>query len=143
MGSGWQRGRIFRGMQGTVQRLLATYLFVWRKWTPEIPKQIAGSGFQGVEIFSPRSHFEYSVKPEIRSMADALESSHLQLVSMHAPTNRDHSAMRESGTPLSICEVERVRRVEAMDELKRVIDVADDLPYARLVLHMRRSRDTS
>jgi len=29
--------------------------------------------------------------------------------------------MRESGTPLSICEVERVRRVEAMDELKRVI----------------------
>jgi len=23
-----------------------------------------------------------------------------------------------------------------MDELKRVIDVADDLPYARLILHM-------
>src|SRR5260370_6810829 len=60
---------------------------------------------------------------------------------MHAPTSRDHSAMRESGTPLSICEVERVRRVEAMDELKRVIDVADDLPYARLILHMRGSRE--
>jgi len=109
--------------------------------TPEILKQIAGAGFQGVEIFCTRSHFEYSMKPEIRSMADALESSHLQLVSMHAPTSRDHSAMRESGTPLSICEVERVRRVEAMDELKRVIDVADDLPYARLILHMGGSRE--
>jgi sugar phosphate isomerase/epimerase len=51
--------------------------------------------------------------------------------------------MRESGTPLSICEVERVRRVEAMDELKRVIDVADDLPYARLILHMGGSRETA
>jgi len=124
-----------------MQRLLSTYLFVSRKLTPEILKQIAGAGFQGVEIFCTRSHFEYSMKPEIRSMADALEASHLQLVSMHAPTSRDHSAMRESGTPLSICEVERVRRVEAMDELKRVIDVADDLPYARLVLHMGGSRE--
>ncbi len=128
-------------MQGTVQRLLSTYLFVSRKLTPEILKQIAGAGFQGVEIFCTRSHFEYSMKPEIRSMADALESSHLQLVSMHAPTSRDHSAMRESGTPLSICEVERVRRVEAMDELKRVIDVADGLPYVRLILHMGGSRE--
>jgi sugar phosphate isomerase/epimerase len=51
--------------------------------------------------------------------------------------------MRESGTPLSICEVERVRRIEAMDELKRVIDVADDLPYARLILHMGGSRETA
>jgi len=64
------------------------------------------------------------VKSEIQAMASALEQHHLQLVSLHAPTSRDLSAMRESGTPLSICEVERVRRVEAMDELKRVIDVA-------------------
>jgi sugar phosphate isomerase/epimerase len=64
-------------------------------------------------------------------------------VSLHAPTSRDISAMRESGTPLSICEVERVRRIEAMDELKRAIDVAEDLPYARLILHMGGSRETA
>ena len=38
---------------------------------------------------------------------------------------------------------ERVRRIEAMDELKRVIDVANDLPYARLILHMGGSRETA
>lgn len=126
-----------------MQRLLSTYLFVSRKLTPEILGQIAGSGFQGVEIFCTRSHFEYSVKTEIQAMAGALEASHLQLVSLHAPTSRDISAMRESGTPLSICEVERVRRIEAMDELKRVIDVAEDLPYSRLILHMGGSRETA
>src|SRR5712691_3528116 len=124
-----------------MQRLLSTYLFVSRKLTPELLEQIAGAGFEGLEIFCTRSHFEYSMKPEIRAMAGALEAHRLQLVSLHAPTSRDLSAMRQSGMPLSICEVERVRRVEAMDELKRAIDVADDLPYARLVLHMGGSRE--
>ena len=126
-----------------MQRLLSTYLFVTHKLTPELLGQVAGAGFQGVEIFCARSHFEYTLKQEIRAMAGALEAHHLQLVSLHAPNRRDLSAMRESGTPLSICEIERVRRIEAMDELRRVIDVADDLPYARLILHMGGSRETA
>lgn len=126
-----------------MQRLLSTYLFVSKKLTPEMLAQIAEADFQGIEIFCTRSHFEYTMKPEIRAMASAIEAHHLQLVSLHAPTSRDLSAMRESGAPLSICEVERVRRNEAMDELKRVIDVADDLPYARLILHMGGSRETA
>src|SRR6266481_8333564 len=126
-----------------MQKLLSTYLFVSRKLTPELLEQVAAAGFEGLEIFCTRSHFEYPVKSEIQVMASALERHHLQLVSLHAPTSRDLSAMRESGTPLSICEVERVRRVEAMDELKRVIDVAEDLPYSRLIFHMGGSRETA
>jgi sugar phosphate isomerase/epimerase len=126
-----------------MQRLLSTYLFVSRKLTPELLGQISDAKFQGVEIFCSRSHFEYATRTEVQAMAGALEAHKLQLVSLHGPTSRDLSAMRESGTPLSICEVERVRRIEAMDELKRVIDVADDLPYARLILHMGGSRETA
>src|SRR5712691_7751167 len=126
-----------------MQRLLSTYLFVSRKLTPELLGQISEAGFAGLEIFCTRSHFEYSTKPEIQAMASALESHQLKLASLHAPTGRDVSGTRESGTPLSICEVERVRRIEAMDELKRVIDVADDLPYARLILHMGGARETA
>lgn len=126
-----------------MQRLLSTYLLVTRKLTPDLLGQIAGAGFEGLEIFCTRSHFEYTMKAEIDAMAGALEANHLQLVSLHAPNRRDMSAMRESGAPLSICEVERVRRVEAMDELKRVIDVAEDLPYARLILHMGGPRETA
>jgi sugar phosphate isomerase/epimerase len=126
-----------------MQRLLSTYLFISRKLTPELLGQISDAKFQGVEIFCTRSHFEYGAKAEVQAMAGALEAHRLKLVSLHGPTSRDLSAMRESGTPLSICEVERVRRIEAMDELKRVIDVADDLPYARLILHMGGSRETA
>jgi sugar phosphate isomerase/epimerase len=111
--------------------------------TAELLGQIAEAGFEAVEIFSTRGHFDYSDKREVQATASALSQHGLTLASLHAPTSRDLSATREGGTPLSITEVERVRRVEAMDELKRVIDVAEDLPYSRLILHMGGPREAA
>lgn len=126
-----------------MQRLLSTYLFVSRKLTRELLAEIANAGFQGVEIFCSRAHFDYSSKPEAREIKQALEDSRLTLTSLHAPTSRDLSPTRETGQPLSICEVERVRRIEAMDELKRAIDVAEDLPFPRMIFHMGGTRETA
>jgi len=125
-----------------MKRILSTYLFVSRKLTTELLGQIAEAGFEALEIFATRSHFDYTTKQEVQAMAGFLAQHRLALASLHAPTSRDLSATREGGAPLSICEVERVRRIEAMDELKRVIDVAEDLPYSRLILHMGGPRET-
>src|SRR5271163_238103 len=126
-----------------MQRLLSTYMFVSRKLTHELLGQISGAGFEGVEIFCSRSHFDYASKAEVRAVALMLADNKLWLSSLHAPTSRDLSPTREGGTPLSICEVERVRRIEAMDELKRAIDVAEEMPYPRMVLHMGGPRETA
>jgi sugar phosphate isomerase/epimerase len=126
-----------------VQRLLSTYLFVSRKLTRELLGQIADAGFTGVEIFCSRGHFDYTSKTEARDVGAMLDSLGLTLTSLHAPTSRDLSATRESGQPLSICEVERVRRIEAMDELKRALDVAEDLPFPRMIFHMGGTRETA
>jgi len=126
-----------------MRRILSTYLFVSRKLHIEMLGQIAEAGFEALEIFATRSHFDYTTKQEIEATASALAKHHLTVASLHAPTSRDLSATREGGAPLSICEVERVRRVEAMDELKRVIDVAEVLPYSRLILHMGGPREAA
>jgi sugar phosphate isomerase/epimerase len=126
-----------------MRRILSTYMFVSRRLTTELLGQIAESGFEALEIFATRGHFDYTTRQEIQSVAAALSQHGLALASLHAPTSRDLSATREGGTPLSITEVERVRRIEAMDELKRVIDVAEDLPFSRLILHMGGSRETA
>lgn len=118
-------------------------MFVSRRLTAELIGQIAEAEFEALEIFAARSHFDYTIKAEVQAMAGALSQHGLALASLHAPTSRDLSATREGGTPLSITEVERVRRIEAMDELKRVIDVAEDLPYSRLILHMGGPRETA
>jgi len=126
-----------------MERLLSTYLFVSRKLTRELISQIGGAGFNGVEIFCSRSHFDYTSRAEIQNIGGALADAKLKLASLHAPTSRDLSATREGGQPLSICEVERVRRIEAMDELKRAIDVAEELPFSRMIFHMGGSRETA
>src|SRR5271157_2368400 len=126
-----------------MRRILSTYMFVSRKLTTELLSQIAEAGFEAVEIFGTRGHFDYTTKQEVQAMAGALSQHGLMLASLHAPTSRDLSATREGGSPLSVAEVERVRRIEAMDELKRVIDVAEDLPFSRLILHMGGSRETA
>ena len=126
-----------------MQRILSTYLFVSKRLTRELLGQVREAGFQGVEIFATRSHFDYATKAEVQAITHALVDHQLQLSSLHAPTSRDMSVNREGGVPLSVTEVERVRRIEAMDELKRVIDVAEDLPFPRMVLHMGGSREAA
>jgi len=126
-----------------MQRILSTYLSVSRKLTPEFLAHVAENGFTALEIFCSQAHFDYSSKQEIQAMKGMLEHQKLQLASLHAPTSKDASAMRESGIPLSVCEVERVRRIEAMDEFKRAIDVAEELPFPRMVMHMGGSREAA
>jgi sugar phosphate isomerase/epimerase len=126
-----------------MQRILSTYLFVSKKLTPEFLALVHGAGFQAIELFASRGHFDYTDTQEVRGMAHILADNRLQLVSLHAPTSRDFGPNREGGTPLSITEVERVRRIEAMDELKRAIDIAENLPFSRMILHMGGPRETA
>lgn len=126
-----------------MHRILSTYVFVSKKLNRELLGQVRDAGFQAVEIFATRSHFDYAAKAEVQAIAHALTDLRLQLSSLHAPTSRDISVNREGGVPLSVTEVERVRRIEAMDELKRVIDVAEDLAFPRMILHMGGSREAA
>src|SRR5215831_2900654 len=124
-----------------MQRILSTYLFVSKKLTPELLKEIHTARFQAIELFANRGHFDYISKADVRALGQILTDNRLRLTSVHAPTSRDFGPNREGGSPLSITEVERVRRIEAMDELKRAIDVAEDLAFDRMILHLGSHRD--
>jgi len=124
-----------------MQRILSTYFFVAKKLTPELVKEIHNARFQAIELFANRGHFDYINKADVRALGLILTDNRLRLTSVHAPTSRDFGPNREGGSPLSITEVERVRRIEAMDELKRAIDVAEDLAFDRMILHLGGHRD--
>jgi len=74
-------------------------------------------------------------------MACWLEANQVSRRSVHAPVHRDLSPTREGGSPLSICELERVRRTEAVDEIKRALDLAEQTPFKILVQHVGGSRE--
>jgi sugar phosphate isomerase/epimerase len=63
------------------------------------------------------------------------------LHSIHSPTTRDFHPTRESGAPLSISDPERLRRQDAVDEIKRALDMVEHVPFRFCVQHVARSRD--
>ncbi len=124
-----------------MQRVLSTYLFVQRKLNPDTLREIEHAGIPAIELFCSRAHFDYRFPQEIRELAGWLSGNHLTLLSVHAPTDRELSPQRESGVPLSICDPEPVRRRDAVDEVKRALDLAEFVPYRFLVQHIGHSRD--
>jgi sugar phosphate isomerase/epimerase len=124
-----------------MHRVLSTYLFVHRKLSAATLSEIAGAGIPAIELFCSRPHFDYRSAQDVRELADWLAGHRLALHSVHAPTERDASANRESGVPLSISDTERGRRLDAVDEIKRAVDLAEVIPFRFLVQHIASSRD--
>src|SRR5437879_11939160 len=107
-------------------RTLSTYLFVKRRLTPALLTEIERHGSMAVEIFCTRAHFNYQSPDVVREIAGTLRDNNLRLHALHAPAERDFNPMHESSAPLSICDPERVRRLEAVDEIKRALDVRSE-----------------
>ena len=124
-----------------MQRVLSTYLFVNRKLTAALVGEAARAGFPAIELFCSRGHFDYRSADEARELASWLSGNNLTLNSIHAPTMRDFTLSRESGIPLSISDPERIRRQEAVDEIKRALDLVEFIPFRYCIQHVARQRD--
>ena len=125
----------------TTERVLSTYLFVNRKLTAALVGEAARAGASAIELFCSRGHFDYRSTESARELAGWLGENRLALHSIHAPTTRDFHLARESGAPLSICDPERLRRQEALDEIKRALDLVEHIPFLYCVQHVASSRD--
>lgn len=124
-----------------MQRVLSTYLFVNRKLTTALIEAAASAGVSAIELFCSRGHFDYRSPEDARELSSWLAGNNLKLHSIHSPTTRDFQLTRESGAPLSISDPERLRRQEAVDEIKRALDLAEFIPFRYCVQHVARSRD--
>jgi sugar phosphate isomerase/epimerase len=124
-----------------MQRVLSTYLFVNRKLTSALVSEAAHAEVSGLELFCSRGHFDYRSAEDARELASWLAGNNLMLHSIHSPTTRDFQLTRESGAPLSISDPERLRRQEAVDEIKRALDLVEYVPFRYCVQHVARSRD--
>jgi sugar phosphate isomerase/epimerase len=126
-----------------MQRILSTYRFINHILTPEMIAQIAQAGISKVEVFCASSHFAYRDPQTVRELAGALDEHQLRLHSLHSPTERSSAPGRESSAPISISDLERIRRQDAIDEVKRALEVAERIPFQFLVQHMATGRQSA
>lgn len=126
-----------------MQRILSTYLWIQHKLTTATLDEIERAGVDGVEIFCGIGHFDYRAADVVSDISSWFAGHKLKLHSLHAPTSRDFSPGREGGSPVSISDLERVRRLDAVEEIKRALEFAERAPFRFMVLHVGGSRDAA
>jgi len=118
-------------------KAVSTFLYVKERLHPGLLDGLARSGVQAIEIFAARQHLDYANrKQHVREIAEWFHGSGVPLNSVHAPLFADYEWGRTGASPLNIASTDRAHRVEAMDEIKRAIEVAEQIPFRFLIQHI-------
>jgi sugar phosphate isomerase/epimerase len=97
--------------------------------------EIAAHGFEAVEVFATRSHFDYRDPAAIQALGAWLAESTLALHSIHAPIT-DVFAKGRAGRMFSIATQVGEARKEALREIAAALNVARVIPFRFLVVHL-------
>jgi sugar phosphate isomerase/epimerase len=122
-------------------RVLSTHLFLNQRLHPGLLELAARSGAQAVEIFAARQHFDYASREHIAELASWFRDNTLQPFSMHAPLYPDREMGRAGAPAVNVLHPEKARRIDAMDEIKRALEAAEQIPFSNLVLHLGERQD--
>src|SRR6202165_5260499 len=125
-------------------KAISTYVYVKERLHPGLLDGLVRGGAQAIEIFAARQHLDYANrKQHVREIADWFHTSGIPLYSVHSPLYADYEWGRTGAPPVNVAATDRARRIEAMDEIKRAIEIAEQIPFRFLVQHMGTSGESS
>ena len=113
---------------------ISTHLYVADRLDRDHLVDIAAHGFEAIEVFAVRDHFDYRDRRAAIALAEWLDDTRLVLHSIHAPiAGRYVNGSWKDG--LSLAAADEGRRKTAVDETLAALDVAAAVPYEVLVVH--------
>ncbi len=116
---------------------LSTHLTIARRLTSSWLDRLARAGIAKAEVFCERQSFDYRDRAQIASLAEFFAESSLELHSLHSPIHHsDESGRRSAHAQVNIAGLERIRRRDSVDEVKRALDVAERAPFRYLIQHL-------
>ena len=114
---------------------ISTHLFHEHRLSREHLVHIAAHGFEAVELFATRAHFDYKSPEAIAEVAEWLSDTRLTLHLIHAPIVERMHRGRWVGA-FSNASSDESRRKLAVAEAQAAIAVAAHIPFRYLVLHV-------
>jgi len=118
-------------------KAVSTYLYVKERLHPGILDGLTRNGVQAIEIFAARQHFDYANrKAHVKEIAEWFRGSGIPLHSLHSPLYADFEWGRAGAAPINLASTDRAGLVEAMDEVKRALEIAEQIPFRFLVQHL-------
>jgi sugar phosphate isomerase/epimerase len=98
--------------------------------------EVAGYGFDAIELFATRAHFDYHDAAAIRQLKNWLTDAGLALHGIHAPITDAIHAGRWGATTYSTATSDNARRQSAVREAEAALQIAREIPVDVLVVHL-------
>jgi len=118
-------------------KAMSTLVYAKERLHPGLLDKLVQGGAQAIEIFAARQHLDYANrKQHVKEIAEWFRTSGVPLHSVHAPIFSDYDTGRTGGPPVNLAATDRAQRIAAMDEIKRALEIAEQIPFRFLVQHI-------
>ena len=114
---------------------VSTHLYHGQRLSRDHLLEIAAHGFETVELFATRTHFDYHNPAAVADLQQWLAEAGLTLHGIHAPVMQAYEAGRWMG-PLSLASSDTDARAQAMAETEQALYLARRIPAKVLVTHV-------
>jgi sugar phosphate isomerase/epimerase len=115
---------------------ISTHLYHDHRLDREHLAEIASFGFQEIELFATRSHFDYRDPAAIEALAGWLTETGLTLRSVHAPITDQFGAGDQWAPAFSNATADAAKRQAAIDATGAALAIAKRIPFSVLVVHL-------
>jgi sugar phosphate isomerase/epimerase len=114
---------------------ISTHLYHDQRLERDHLAEIARYGFEAIEVFATRTHFDYHDEAAIAALAEWLSETGLVLHSVHAPIA---ASMKngKGGEEFSNAVADNARRLAAVRETEAALRIARRIPFNVLVVHL-------
>jgi sugar phosphate isomerase/epimerase len=114
---------------------VSTHLYHAQRLCRDHLLEIAAHGFDSVEVYATRTHFDYHSPSAVADLQGWLAQAGLELSSVHAPTAESFTGGRWAGS-LSLASTDPEARAHAVHETEKALHIARRLPVPLLVAHL-------
>ena len=115
---------------------IATHVFLQQRLTPALLDTLVRGGASAIEVFAARHHFDYTDRASVQELANWFRSNNVA-AALHMPLFADETHWtRHTAPTLNLISSNKSTRIETMDEVKRALESAEQVPFATCALHL-------
>jgi sugar phosphate isomerase/epimerase len=117
---------------------ISTHVFLQQRLTPVLLDHLATAGASVIEVFASRHHFDYTDRAAVAELAAWFRSNPVA-ASLHMPLFDEESEAlwtRHTAPALNLISLNKSTRIETMDETKRALEAAEQIPLESCVIHL-------
>ena len=117
---------------------ISSHLFFSDRLTPATLDLLRNAGAEAIEVFAARHHFDYTDRNAVRELGTWFRANPVQ-ATLHMPIFTDAEEAqwsRHTQPTLNLVSRAKGERIAAMDEVKRSIEAAEQIPFRSCVLHL-------